>query len=1155
MTPTELLTAAAATRVFETKSPIAQASFDAAGAVAAVSTADAAFVLSVASGIRPRLGTKPRLGPFGACFHARAAQAVARAPADGSPSEPGSGSSRTKEETKNASWLVAARPGRRLWVAETWLDEDSAPVTRVAATLRPAVPPPSPAPGADATRDDAKPRKFEFGAIRPLGDVCALAVCDRALAVLDVPGGEMLDLFATGDPSAVDVASGARDVATSGAKAFVLAENPGAAAVWCLEAPASAVELARAVADSADADGGAEAATRALLAATRLRVAEADVLEDARARFAALTRGSAASAVKEAASGSSEATPESLRELARALEAYEAFVATVPADARPPPRRKPARRVRDGQTSLGAPSVVSRVGASERAAPERVVSRGAPAPLAAPAFAEASSLAPSASASEGSPADAYPPAASLTKFFFYDPRGGFARNAPDGDGGDATAETRAGAARRPAETAARRLSAKIVDDIALAPATEDEASDDESDFEPEMFEAETAFCAAKLEEDRADALTALEALEASATVAEDDASALDGAPFSSWSAYAPRDLADERASEDAANENAIDANVAAFAVMGLGSAAKTPRERRNGNEALDDSRDGVFASPTVRRRDARRRARRSRVDAAAAAAAELALARRSLDAGGLVPLLRRWRSARDDEYAEARRSDDGFEERFERSFTLPSRRDEDAIDGRREAEKARSVVSLARADAAARAVADADAALARVEARLEAAEKELGLFGESGGDAAAADPTVIAAAALARRDALFAEAERPSTGSPPASSSAASSDSEDAKTSGDPVENRTEALLSGGAAALRGLTVEAASEVTARAMRRALREVVSAAEEAARARAFAAKASAQSAEKDGAALARRAQARGEASRRALDAAASRASAAEAAGGLPSGGALACLHAAVEGDETLEALAAPSALASPGGAALAACVAEAALRLSDAPVARRARERAASRTLAPLEAHLAHPPPCALGRFPQLRALLKAERESARDPARDAALRALPFVCRKDARDGSERRATEATGRRRWRLAAHGADVAPFLEERGDWGARVAFASARCPRCALPLWVCGGTASDGPNPTTPTEAEARAAEESSRETSRETTREKAFTSSIAFPCGHAFHVRCVPENACVECLRLRGERLPSPAPAAHREGVAANAALEALFPST
>jgi hypothetical protein len=59
------------------------------------------------------------------------------------------------------------------------------------------------------------------------------------------------------------------------------------------------------------------------------------------------------------------------------------------------------------------------------------------------------------------------------------------------------------------------------------------------------------------------------------------------------------------------------------------------------------------------------------------------------------------------------------------------------------------------------------------------------------------------------------------------------------------------------------------------------------------------------------------------------------------------------------------------------------------------------------------------------------------------------------------------------------------------------------------------------------------------------------RKKTF---VAFPCGHAFHKRCVPEEACVECLRLRGERLSSPAPGAHREGVAANAALKALFPS-
>ena len=1247
MTPTELLTTAAVTRVFETKSPVTQASFDAAGAVAAVSTAEAAFVISLASGIRPRLGAKPRVGPFGACFHARASDAaVARAPADGTRSDAASGASGsdpTREKEKNAvSWLIAARPGRRLWVAETWLDEDSAPVTRVAATLRPAVPPPSPAPGADATSgSDAKPRKFEFGAIRPLGDVCALAVCDRALAVLDVPNGAMLDVFPTGDPSARDVAFGARDVATSGAKAFVLAEKPGVAAVWCLEAPASALELARAVADAADADGGAEAATLALLTATRLRVAEAGALEDARARFAALAR-SAETATPDARGSGGGASPESLRELASALEAYEAFVATVPADARPRPRRKPkARSVREEETSRGGfvPSAFARAGperasAPERAAPERVVSRGAPA-FTAPAFAKASSRAPAAAEAEGAPADAYPPAASSTKFFFYNPHSGFVRNGrEDGGGESAAAEASAREASRPAETAARRR-ARIVDDIAPAPETspEDEGTDESNAFDLDTtlettFEAETARFAARLEEERADALAALAALEAFSGAA----AAPDGAPFSRWSAYVPWGRAD--AAGDEANANATDAdanaNASAFATTGLGSAATPSRAREDGKEdeieteTLDDARDAtsVFSSPADRRRDARRRARRSRVEAAAAAAAALALARRSLDAGGLVPLLRRWRSARDDDVydAEARRSNDGSEETVSRRergrglFTLASRRDADAVDGREEGEEERSVVSPARADAAARAVADADAALARAEARLEAAEKELGLV--VGGDDADADAADLAAAAaadaaLAAHDALFAEAEQPSADSPPVSPSAASPDSEDAKTpkaSDDffSVETRAEALFSGGAAAaLGGLAPEAASEVAARAMRRALREVVSAAEEAARARAFAAKASVKSAEKDGAALARRARARGAASREALDAAASRTSAAEAAGGLASGGALACLRAAVEGDETLAALAGPSATETgpaPGVAALAACVAETALRLSDARVARAARARAAARALAPLEAHLDRPPPRALGRFPQLRALLKAERASARGAgaARDErALRALPFVTRREdegaahsaealknaeARDGSSLRPAaeaDATARgstgSRWRLAGAAesgagrarffdADVAPFLEERGDWGARVAFAAERCPRCALPLRFVGdGEDGDGRVPAARASSGEKAAGEADGVTEAEVSREEKTETTkqpsprretfVAFPCGHAFHARCVPEDACVECLRLRGERLPSPAPAAHREGVAANAALEALFPST
>jgi hypothetical protein len=169
---------------------------------------------------------------------------------------------------------------------------------------------------------------------------------------------------------------------------------------------------------------------------------------------------------------------------------------------------------------------------------------------------------------------------------------------------------------------------------------------------------------------------------------------------------------------------------------------------------------------------------------------------------------------------------------------------------------------------------------------------------------------------------------------------------------------------------------------------------------------------------------------------------------------------------------------------------------------------------------------------------------------------------------------------DANGRRasaeRWRLADANAfedTVAPFLEERGDWGARVAFATARCPRCALPLRTSesfeiakrdgsslrvtrdevhskeDSKAEDASAFSDPNDASGSAG---SADAADATRREKKTL--VAFPCGHAFHARCVPEDACVECLRLRGERLPSPAPAAHREGVAVNAALEALFPS-
>ena len=101
-------------------------------------------------------------------------------------------------------------------------------------------------------------------------------------------------------------------------------------------------------------------------------------------------------------------------------------------------------------------------------------------------------------------------------------------------------------AQRLAGTAERRR-AKIVDDIAPAPEESSaewasrerfSLSPDGDDFES-AFEsarsAETASFAARLEEDRADALAALAALEAKAE-AEGDSGA-DDVPFLHWSAY------------------------------------------------------------------------------------------------------------------------------------------------------------------------------------------------------------------------------------------------------------------------------------------------------------------------------------------------------------------------------------------------------------------------------------------------------------------------------------------------------------------------------------------------------------------------------------------------------------------------------------------
>jgi hypothetical protein len=150
----------------------------------------------------------------------------------------------------------------------------------------------------------------------------------------------------------------------------------------------------------------------------------------------------------------------------------------------------------------------------------------------------------------------------------------------------------------------------------------------------------------------------------------------------------------------------------------------------------------------------------------------------------------------------------------------------------------------------------------------------------------------------------------------------------------------------------------------------------------------------------------------------------------------------------------------------------------------------ARDAAAAALLAPLDAHLWAPPRAALGRFPQLRAVLSRELDG-------RSLHDLPFVERRPAEDGVGDGAS-ADGAA-WALAfARGSEgVPPLAEERGHWGVRARCGGAqRCRRCATPL--------AGPRPTR----------------------------LVAFPCGHVFHAACLPEEACVTCMLANFAPLPA-----------------------
>lgn len=592
-------------------SPVAQASFSASGLMAALCTNEAVDLLSVPTGVHPKVGSKPREGPYGGCFHVLARDA---APDGATPRNSGEGES---------EWMLAARPGRRLWVAEAWLEGGEGargePRSAVAATLKPDVPKGSRAPGAPEPRPGAKSRKWEFGRLHPLGPTCVLSVAERALAVVEVCGGSLLEWCPLGEPGSVGIAAGVASAAAVDARAFLLAAPEHGGGVWCLEAPPTEAALVACVADvaavavavarerdGAGEDTGSAETLHAVTLATKLRVPETRLLEDARALVEDVAARRAVAGGKVSDDGDDDFVDIDA-ELATAVEAYERFYAEAVGDAPPPPPR---------------PSLNERTTVSSPPGPPKPT-----VPPSAAALSRSSSFASSAGASLSrgdSGLDATIvgagefPAAESGKFFFYNP------NANAGERKEK---------KRDKEEKKKKKSAKVVDvGDGTAPVDAPKPKRDKPKKSPpapkpiaetsptnedKKTAADMGSIVARLEEDRDDYLAAVKALSDLG-----EAPPVSPPPFLHWTEY--REIP---------------------APVDVGSAAAAAAAK----------------STTGKRREALRRARERRVDAAAAAARALRLSRRSLDASPLIPALRRWRLARAECDEIADEIDDGGE--------------------------------------------------------------------------------------------------------------------------------------------------------------------------------------------------------------------------------------------------------------------------------------------------------------------------------------------------------------------------------------------------------------------------------------------------------------------------------------------------------------
>ena len=220
-----------------------------------LSSRSKASVLAVNSGEQEMIGTKPRDGLFGACFHEMCKFAI--------------GIEDQQEEGvqgKKSEWALCARPGRRLWITTVEVDEDdkAVPKVDVVATLRPDLPWPTTPTilgypencfefKTNPERIKRMQKRFEFGTLMPFGDdgrMC-LSVAQKSVAIVDIARATVTEWFPLREAETIahgNFASGFSDFAVSGRFVFFLtkaasestnetessATNVGSI-VWCLE--------------------------------------------------------------------------------------------------------------------------------------------------------------------------------------------------------------------------------------------------------------------------------------------------------------------------------------------------------------------------------------------------------------------------------------------------------------------------------------------------------------------------------------------------------------------------------------------------------------------------------------------------------------------------------------------------------------------------------------------------------------------------------------------------------------------------------------------------------------------------------------------------------------------------------------------------------